>query len=156
MMRVFRIEREKHLATTLSGIGAALSDNFRWNSRDTRIVYSAGSRALATLEVAVHLDLNTDLPTDRFFVEIDIPDTLEIMELKSTDLPLNWDSKPPTRDTQRIGDNFVAAQVVPVIKVPSSVIPQEYNYLINPAHAESKKIRVISSNRLTFDERLRV
>ena len=71
-MIVFRIEREKYLKTTLHGIGASLSIGFRWNSINTKLVYTAESRALATLEVAVHLDLSEDLPNDRYFVEIEI------------------------------------------------------------------------------------
>jgi RES domain-containing protein len=80
-MRVFRIEREKYLESTLKGIGAAMTDGYRWNSINTYLVYTADSRALATLEVSVHLDLSEDLPIDRFYVEIEIPDDIQILEL---------------------------------------------------------------------------
>ena len=76
-MIVFRIERRKYLSATLMGIGASKSSGFRWNSLHNRMVYTAESRALATLEVAVHLDLNEDLPSDRMMVEIDIPDEVK-------------------------------------------------------------------------------
>ena len=106
-MKVFRIEREKYLSTTLKGIGAALSEGFRWNSANTNLVYTAESRALATLEIAVHLDLTSDLPTDRFYVELFIPDEIEILDLPLESLPEGWDSKPPLLETQFIGDDFV-------------------------------------------------
>ena len=91
-MKVFRIEREKYLSTTLSGIGASMDDGNRWNSRFTRLVYTAESRALALLEVAVHLDLSEDLPSDRFLVEIDIPDDEKVQEIHLEDLPTDWNA----------------------------------------------------------------
>ena len=155
-MRVYRIEREKYLETTLSGFGAASTEGFRWNSLNTFLVYTAESRALATLEVSVHLDLSEDLPTDRFYVEIDIPDDIEIVELKFEELPENWDSKPPILETQFIGDDFVTQKTAAVLKVPSSIVPPEYNYLINPNHPDAKRIKVISTQRLLFDGRFKL
>jgi RES domain-containing protein len=154
-MIVYRIEREKYLATTLLGIGASKSDGFRWNSLHTRLVYTADSRALATLEVAVHLDLSEDLPNDRYYVEIDIPDELTILEVNRNDLPLNWDSNPPTGLTQTIGDDFVYFSEAPILKVPSSIVPQEFNYLINPKHHDSKKITLLKTYRMCFDSRFK-
>ena len=154
-MKVFRIEREKYLSTTLKGIGAPLSEGFRWNSANTNLVYTAESRALATLEIAVHLDLTSDLPTDRFYVELFIPDEIEILDLPLESLPEGWDSKPPLLETQYIGDDFVLQNQALVLRVPSSIIPQEYNYLINPHHSEIKKITIISTEKLVFDHRLK-
>lgn len=152
-MRVFRVEREKYLASTLQGVGAALNDGYRWNSLKTYLVYTAESRALATLEVAVHLDLNEDLPQDRYYVEIEIPDDIAILELQIEDLPDSWDSKPPIIETQFIGDDFVSEKNAAVLKVPSSIVHQEYNYLINPFHPDSAKITVVSKTPFKFDAR---
>lgn len=154
-MRVYRIEREKYLQATLKGIGAAMSEGFRWNSRNTYLVYTAESRALATLEVAVHLDLSEDLPTDRYYVEIDIPDDVLIMELALEDLPKNWNAKPPILATQYIGDDFVLGGQAAVLKVPSSIVPPESNYLINPQHPDAKKIKVIATQKMSFDDRIK-
>jgi RES domain-containing protein len=87
-------------------------------------------------------------------VEIEIPDDLQILELLFEDLPKGWDSKPPQIETQFIGDDFVEDANAPILKVPSSIIPFEYNYLINPNHPEAKRITVISQTPLKFDERL--
>jgi RES domain-containing protein len=154
-MKVYRIDRKKHLKTTLKGIGAALTEGYRWNSLNTYLVYTAESRALATLEICVHLDLNEDLPNDRFYVEIDIPDDITIQELLIEDLPNNWDSKPPILETQIIGDDFVNENNAAVLKVPSSIVQQEFNYLINPRHPDSERISVTSKTPLIFDSRLK-
>ena len=154
-MRVFRIEREKYLETTLKGTGAALTEGYRWNSLNTQLVYTAESRALAILEVSVHLDFNEDLPTDRYYVEIDIPDDVLILELRINDLPINWDVKPPSIETQFIGDDFANDNEAAVIKVPSCIVPPESNYLINPKHPDAKRIKVISKQKLMFDSRFK-
>jgi len=138
-MKVYRIERKKYLDISLKGIGASLSEGFRWNSKNTRIVYSAECRSLALLEIAVHLDLNEDLPNDRYFVEIDIPDDIKISVLNNEDLPAGWDNIPPITETQIIGDDFINSNVSAVLKVPSSIVKQEFNYLINPHHPDMKK-----------------
>jgi RES domain-containing protein len=154
-MKVFRIEREKYIESTLEGIGAAFTEGFRWNSLNTYLVYTAETRALATLEVSVHLDFSEDLPTDRYYIEIEIPDDILILELNINDLPSNWDSKPPILETQFIGDDFVKGNSAAVLKVPSSIVPQEYNYLINPKHPETKRIKVVSKEVVQFDKRLK-
>ena len=153
-MRVYRIEREKYLDTTLEGIGAARTEGYRWNSLNTYLVYTASTMALATLEVSVHLDLSEDLPTDRYYLEIDIPDNIPILELEITDLPADWDSKPPIVSTQFIGDEFINSNEFAVLKVPSSIVPPEYNYLINPGHRLISTIKVISKEKMKFDERV--
>lgn len=154
-MIVFRIEREKYLKTTLLGIGATMSEGFRWNSLNTKLVYTAESRALASLEIAVHLDLSEDLPNDRYFLEIEIPDNISILEVNINDLPKDWDAKPPTTTTQIIGDDFVYNNEAAILKVPSSIVPEEFNYLINPNHIDAKKIKAIKHHKMSFDSRFK-
>lgn len=154
-MKLYRIERKKYLKQTLSGIGASKSKGFRWNSENTRLVYTAETRALAMLEVSVHLDLSEDLPKDRYFVEIEIPDDISALEVEITDLPERWDSKPPSLVTQIIGDDFVKNNEAAILKVPSCIVPEEYNYLINPLHPDAKKIKVINQLPMKFDGRLK-
>lgn len=155
-MIVYRIEREKYLSTTLHGTGASMVSGYRWNSLNTRLVYTAESRALATLEVAVHLDLSEDLPLDRYYVEIEIPDDLQVQEVSIEDLPDDWNAKPPTPTTQIIGDDFVNYNEVAVLKVPSSIVPDEFNYLINPLHEHAKRIKVIRTKKMEFDQRFKL
>lgn len=154
-MKVFRIEREKFLDTTLEGTGASLSSGGRWNSLHTRMVYTAGSRALAILEIAVHLDLSEDLPDDRYMVEIFIPDDLKLQTLDARDLPSGWDAKPPRQLTQLLGDKFVRESAAAVLRVPSAIVPEEYNYLINPLHPSADQVKVVGASPLVLDGRLR-
>lgn len=153
-MTVFRIERRKYLEHTLLGLGAKQSKGFRWNSFGVALVYAAESRALATLEIAVHLDIATDLPRDRIMVEVHIPNSVFIQRLSREELPVGWNAKPPTAATQWIGDEFAKRGEAAVLKVPSAVISQEYNYLINPLHSDAKLIRVDKHYPFQLDERL--
>jgi RES domain-containing protein len=154
-MRTYRVERKKYLNTALEGNEAALTEGYRWNSLNTYLVYTAESRALATLQVSVHLDLSEDLPTDRYYVEIEIPDDIPMLEIDLEDLPENWDSRPPILETQFIGDDFVKESGAAVLKVPSCIVRQEYNYLINPNHPDSSRIKVISETPMNFDPRIK-
>jgi RES domain-containing protein len=153
-MRVFRIEREKYLNETLLGIGASMSSNFRWNSRFTQMVYTAESRALALLEITVHLPASHLLPSDRFVVEIDIPENVPILDLDVLSLPLGWNDKPPRQTTQIIGDQFVSEQAGAILRVPSVIVPHEFNYLINPLHPEAKHIQKLNAYPIVVDKRL--
>ena len=154
-MKVYRIEREKYLETTLSGVGAAMSKGYRWNSINTKLVYTAESRALAMLEVSVHLDLSEDLPIDRSYVDIEIPNDIIVLEVAIEDLPQDWDAKPPTFTTQTIGDDFVFQNEAAILKVPSSIVPQEFTYLINPNHIDAARIKVSSKSPMKFDIRFK-
>ncbi len=154
-MKVYRVEREKYLETTLNGVGDSMAKGYRWNSINTKLVYTAESRALATLEVSVHLDLSEDLPTDRYYVEIEIPNDIIILEVAIEDLPQDWDAKPPTLTTQTIGDDFVFQNEAAILKVPSSIVPQEFNYLINPNHVDAVRIKVSSKSPMKFDIRFK-
>ncbi len=153
-MKVYRISRIKHLDTALSGIGSALSKHSRWNSQHRRIVYTSASRALAMLEIIVHLSPHEDLPTDRVFLEIDIPEEIPILAIGKSQLPARWNSYPSIRTTQLIGDAFLTNLESPILRVPSAIVPQEYNYLINPMHPLASKIAVTSTETLRFDTRL--
>lgn len=153
-MKVFRIEREKYLNTALSGIGASMVDGCRWNSCFTRLVYTSESRALAMLEVAAHLDLSEDLPANRFIVEIEVPDDAVIQEIRLEDLPENWNEHPPSNSTQVVGDDFVLQNAALVLKVPSCIVPDEFNYLINPNYEGMRGVTVTKTRVLWFDGRL--
>lgn len=150
-MRVFRLMRKKY-GIELSGKGAALSGN-RWNSKGTELIYCADSRALAMAEVAVHLSLSI-LPKDYVMVEIEIPNSVSISSLKTDDLPQGWNSFPHLLDTQKIGDDFVAERKSCVLKVPSAVVPGDFNFLINSNHLDFSAIKIVGYKDFPFDQRL--
>ncbi len=150
-MRVFRLTRSKY-KIELSGKGAAKSGN-RWNSKGTEIIYCADSRALAMAEVAVHLSLAT-LPNDFVMLEIDIPSDVSKSSLSVSKLPVDWNQFPHNIQTQQFGDDFIAKNKTCILKVPSAVVPGDFNYLINPAHKDFLKIKIVGKDKFPFDKRL--
>lgn len=150
-MIVFRLAQSRY-ADDLSGRGAELGGG-RWNSKGTAIVYTCESRALCTTEIAVHTPLG-NIPVDYKLITIEIPGKIKVYELKNTELPVDWKSIPPAVSTQLIGNKFVKEGKYLVMRVPSVVVPGDYNYLINPRHPEIKKIKIIKTEDFSFDERL--
>lgn len=150
-MRVFRLSRRKY-AKELNGRGAAKSEN-RWNSKGVEMIYTAESRALAMAEVAVHLTLAT-LPGDYVMIEIEIPDSVKIKELKISELSDNWNINPPGTETQNIGNEFIDSKKECVLKVPSAIVKGDFNFLINPHHKDLKKIKIIKISDFPFDKRI--
>lgn len=150
-MKVFRLCRSK-FASDLSGKGAEIAGG-RWNSKGTAMLYTSQSVALCTVEIAVHTPLG-NIPTDYTLVTLEIPDDLPLEELTSGDLPVDWKALPHSHSTQLIGDGFVSAGKNAILKVPSAVIPGEYNFLVNPSHPESNRIQVITTEPYEFDSRL--
>lgn len=150
-MRVFRLSREKY-ARKLNGQGAARSNNCL-NSKGTAIVYTAESRALAMAEVLVHLSLGRLSNTFKM-VEIEIPDSVSVREISEKQLGKNWSAKPPMPASQKIGDEFIQLGKACVLRVPSAVVPGDFNLLINPIHPEMKKIKIVDVNDFPFDSRL--
>jgi len=150
-MIVFRLSKSK-FANDLSGKGAEKSGG-RWNSKGTALVYTSESRALCTTEIAVHTPLG-NLPLDYQLISIEIPENIHIQEIASADLPADWKSIPHVYSTQAIGDKFVADGIYPVLKVPSAVVQDEFNFQINPAHTDSHFVRIKIIEPFNFDERL--
>lgn len=150
-MEVFRLARKKY-PIELSGKGAAMC-GARWNSKGTEIIYTAQNRALAMAEVVVHLSLAT-LPSDFVMLTIAIPDTIEVLEVKMVDLPLDWNVFPASFPTAEIGDRFIQQNDFAVLKVPSAVVQGDYNFLINPFHQDFKQIQIIDQVDFPFDKRI--
>lgn len=150
-MIVFRLSKSK-FANDLSGKGAEKSGG-RWNSRGTAMIYTSASRALCATEIAVHTPLG-NVPLDYKLISIEIPEDLYILELTSENLPPAWKLLPYTHETQTIGDKFIADGIYAVLKVPSAVVQDEYNYLINPALIGLQQIIIKSIEPFNFDERL--
>ncbi|MFS4466538.1 RES family NAD+ phosphorylase [Maribacter sp. 2210JD10-5] len=150
-MKAYRLSKEKYKAD-LSGIGAEKLGG-RWNSKGTRMVYASDSRALAKLEVAVNMALNR-LPKNYYMTIIEIPDKL-IFEYPVQNLVgHDWKNNPPIKFTQTEGNAFVHKNEFLAMKVPSAVVDGDYNYLINPQHPHASKIKILGSEKFSFDLRL--
>ena len=131
-MHVYRLEHYKWAAQAFDGEGAKLYGG-RWNSKGQLCVYTAGSEALAILEVLVHLNNRTALKQYRLF-QLTLT-TDDILSLSHNNLPANWQQQPASIDTARIGDDWLAQQASLALAVPSVIAPREQNILLNPAHA---------------------
>jgi len=103
-MILYRLSKQAYIHD-LSGRGAEINGG-RWNSKGVALVYTAASRALAVLEVAVHTPLGI-IPTDYFMATIEVDDKNNPATIAPVDLPLNWNSNPIIKATQLIGDEFI-------------------------------------------------
>lgn len=139
-MLVWRICREAHQA--LDGEGARLHGG-RWNSERVSVVYTSSTLALAALEYLVHVDIE-DVPDDLVAMAIEVPD----------DLPPDWNQVLDHPACARIGDQWAAKGTVLLLLVPSAVVPEESNVLINPDHPRAGDVRMVSIRPFAFDSRL--
>src|SRR6476659_4001630 len=147
-MFVFRICLAKYAHQLLASGRAA-----RWNSNDVELIYTSSSPSLACLENVVHrshLGLNQQFKS----LKIDIPDNLKIEVIEFSHLRKNWTLFESIPFTQKIGDEWIQSMNSAVFKVPSSIIYQENNYLINPKHPEFNQIQIIATEPFVFDQRI--
>lgn len=150
-MIVYRLSKEKY-KNDLSGKGAEIAGG-RWNSKGVAMLYTSQSRALCTTEIAVHSPLGI-IPADYWIITIEFPDVTEVLEVDPASLPKNWRSFPHTHFTQTAGDHFIRSGKYLVMKVPSSVVQGDFNYLINPTHPLLPQVKIIALEPFEFDERL--
>jgi RES domain-containing protein len=148
-MIVYRISNCKYI-DDLSGQGAALYGG-RWNSEGVYLLYTAGSGSLAMLESLVHF--GGRIIGDYCQVVLQLPDEA-IKEIPGHQLPLNWREHPPPDLLKAWGDQFSEEGSYLALKVPSVLVPQEFNYLLNPSHPAFKKIKVVTQDIVRIDERL--
>lgn len=149
-MIVYRLVRKKY-GFALSGEGAKLAGG-RWNSIDFSLIYTSDSRSLCTAEVAVSLPMGI-FPNDFEMLSIEIPVDIPILEINIRNLLEGWRKFPYLEKTLQLGDQFILENEFLVMKVPSAVIPGDFNYLINPRHPDFEKIKNIKTEPYEFDER---
>lgn len=125
-MRIWRITSRKHVDTVFSGVGGLYASG-RWHPQGHKISYTSESLALASLEVFVHLE---SMDISLTCVSALVPDATPILEV--FDLPNNWQDVSAYPVLQKIGLSWLKAKEYPILRVPSAIIPVEYNYLINP------------------------
>jgi RES domain-containing protein len=151
-MLVYRIGKTK-FAKDITGEGARLNGG-RWNNRGSSCIYTAESRALAVLEYTVNVNIE-DIPRALSITTFEIPGT-GIHELKEADLPGNWKDMPAPASTKDLGTNLLNAASTLIIKVPSIVIIDEFNYLLNPAHIDSRNIKMVDVKDFVYDVRIKL
>jgi RES domain-containing protein len=149
-MILYRISNCNYI-NDLSGTGTRLYGG-RWNSKGKPGLYLASSRALAVLEVLVHLQPLL-IPDNFCLAEIEVPDD-SIEQVAVNHLPSNWKDISPPGDLKKIGDNFLLGKKHLTLKIPSAVVEAEFNFLVNPLHPDMQKVKILNQEPFSFDERL--
>lgn len=127
----------------------AFKNGGRWNSAGRYALYTASCRSLALLEKLVHLE-ETPPPDDYVMVVIHLPDEVLCRQLE--EFPDDWPSQRTW--TEEAGNRWLDENKTLLLKVPSVVVPLEYNYIINPAHGAMKSVKIVHIEPFTIDERL--
>lgn len=140
-----------YTADDLSGLGAKLTGG-RWNSKGVPVVYCATSIALATLET-VHSLRGGRLPFNRFLVRIEVPEPVWRARQILDPMPAGWDAIPAGLSARGAGDGWSKAGKTALLVVPSVIIPDECNVLINPRHAAAAMITASIVRRWQYDPR---
>jgi RES domain-containing protein len=148
-MTLYRITNAKY-ANDLSGNGARLCGG-RWNSEGRNALYLASSRSLAILESLAHI-VPTNVPEELLMLTIEAPD--DFIGIDISGLPANWHSYPEPNILKQIGNAFLKENKHLLLKVPSALVPEEFNYLMNPLHTKASAVKVIKTAPFNFDERL--
>lgn len=154
MIRAWRIIRKKRLSDAFTGEGARIGGG-RWNHIGTPVVYVSETLSLAALELFIHFTRkDIKLSKSLFSIPVDIPKSLKITVVSIKDLNSDWRMSPPSNSTKDIGTEWAQKGVSPILRVPSAVIPEENNLVLNPKHADFRKIKIGKAQSFTLDERM--
>jgi RES domain-containing protein len=149
---VYRICKATYAKAAFSGAGG-LKASGRWHHKGQPIVYAAGSLALAALEYLVHLGRH-DIKMRFVSVRATLPGDIGLEVVDAASLPKNWNAAPPLDFTMALGSRWCAELRSTVLKVPSAVVPAEFNFLLNPKHPDFQRIKVSRPEPFFFDPRL--
>ena len=142
-------------AHDLSGTGSKFSAG-RWNRSGQAVVYASTTRALACLETLVHLARRQPLALNRYLVEIVVPDDAWHARTRfDQSLHVGWDAEPPGLVSLAWGRTWLQGSTSLLAEVPSAIVPEEANVLINPAHPEIVRVTARKVRRWRYDPRLR-
>jgi len=148
-MELFRLTKEKH--ANLEGIGGLLFGG-RWHEKGARVIYAASSRSLAILEYLVHISDPLLLPDALVLMTIFVPDNLKISVIEESSMPANWHENQTI--TRRLGTSFLKDNINLLMRVPSALVPHEYNFIINPLHRDMQFCKIDNISKFSFDQRL--
>lgn len=149
-VEAYRLVAPKWAASALSGEGARLYGG-RWNSPGRAMVYLSTSRALAALELLVHLTTPLSRRIPRTLVTVQVPRDLISGPLWKEE---GWQDIPPGGASTDQGDDWLAAAPTAGVLVPSALIPEEHNLLLNPSHPDFAQVKISATSSFSFDPRL--
>jgi RES domain-containing protein len=151
-MLVWRIVPKRRYSQAFTGEGARLYGG-RWNPPGIRVVHTSATLSLAALEYFVHVSKQTR-PDDLVSISLEIPKNIRVERVSESKLPSNWQLYPALDEVKEIGKRWIKNSATAILAVPSAVIPQELNYLINPEHADFKKMKINKPIQFNLDERM--
>ena len=150
----YRVAKEIYASTAaeaFSGEGSRLTGG-RWNMIDTPVVYTSWARSLAILETLVHL-VQEQILSEHVLYTVTIPTEL-VEDVVTVQLSKTWRTNIEYDVTQQIGDEWFRSLRTPVLRVPSSIVEDEENFVINPLHPKFKQLRLSKKLPLPIDPRL--
>ena len=151
ILKSWRLIKPQLIENAFDGEGAKIFGG-RWNNKGVPVIYTAGSLSLATLELLVHLQSHEVL---NLYKSIPVEfDSRLVTQLKRKNYPKNWTDDPAPSSTKDIGDDWIANMKSVIFEVPSAIVSEESNYLINPHHPDFSKISIGKTIRFRFDHRL--
>jgi RES domain-containing protein len=151
VLTVWRITKSRHAFAAFDGEGARRFGG-RWNSPGLPAVYASETRALAMLEVLAGLGETAKLDA-YVLIGASIEESL-VHELDVRLLPNGWRAYPPPPAVQALGDAWLAQATSPVLRVPSALVPHEWNYVLNPRHPNFTRIQISAPEPAPLDPRL--
>jgi RES domain-containing protein len=158
MVSLWRIATDTpdYTADDLTGKGAEVTGG-RWNRKGTAVLYTSTNIALACLETVVHLNASGRLPLNRYLVELIVPNSewAARSTASPSSLPLGWDAEPAGMISLDFGTNWLASKKTLLLQIPSVIVPEEANILINPAHPAASTVTATKRRRWLYDPRLR-
>lgn len=154
-IKVWRIATDTpdYTADDNSGAGAKITGG-RWNRAGTPMVYCSTSIALACLETMAHLNFD-GLPLNRFLIEASIPEALwDAAQSIKPNTHVGWNAIPAGKASQDAGGDWIARNASPLLIVPSVIVPEERNVLLNPRHPDMAKITFKKIRQWRYDARI--
>lgn len=138
----------KHEYANLTGEGGLYGPG-RWHHEGRPIVYLADHPALAQLEILVHMDVAPRFLNQYSLIKVEVPDDIKINESRMIGIDIT-----DQRACQEYGSNWLADNHEALHKVRSAIMPESYNYLMNPLHPDAAKIKITQKTRYKMDRRL--
>lgn len=151
MITAWRLLKTRHLPHAFDGEGARLYGG-RWNSPGVAMTYCSATASLAVLEVFANLQ-KPDLLSHYSIISCAFAEEL-LEEVPLSELPMNWRQSPSPPELRKIGDSWLEDARSAVLAVPSAIVEQERNYLLNPNHREFRRMRIGAAEPFAFDLRL--
>ena len=137
---------------SLAGDGALRTPG-RWHTRGRRVVHCAQSPAAALLEILVHFEVDIqDLPVRYRLLKIEAPDDVQVESVSVDHLPADWPER--SEMTRALGDGWLTKRSAALLSVPSAIVPETFNVLLDPAHQDAKRIVIVNAGDHAIDPRL--